>query len=88
VAVADVSNGLVGYAQSQQYRAKIQEQTNTYLETAQLANVRFQGGSTSFLEVLVTQQQYFDSELLLAQARNGELQNFVQLYKALGGGWE
>jgi len=88
LAVADVSNGLVGYAQSQQYRAKIQEQTNTYLETAQLANVRFQGGSTSFLEVLVTQQQYFDSELLLAQARNGELQNFVQLYKALGGGWE
>jgi len=87
-AVADVSNSLVGYAQSQKYRAKIQEQTDTYYETARLANVRFNGGATSFLEVLVTQQQYFISELALAQAWNGELQNYVQLYRALGGGWQ
>jgi multidrug efflux system outer membrane protein len=88
LAVADVSNSLVGYAQSRKFRAKIQEQTNTYHETARLANVRFEGGATSFLEVLVTQQQYFDSELALAQAWNVELQNYVQLYRALGGGWE
>jgi len=88
LAVSDVSNSLVGYSQSQKYRAKIQEQTDTYYETARLANVRFTGGATSFLEVLVTQQQYFVSELALAQAWNAELQNYVQLYRALGGGWE
>lgn len=88
LAVADVSNSLVGYAQSQKFRAKIQEQTDTYYETARLANVRFTGGATSFLEVLVTQQQYFDSQLALAQAWNDELQSYVQLYRALGGGWE
>lgn len=88
LAVADVSNSLVGYAQSRQYRAKIQEQTDTYYETARLANVRFIGGSTSFLEVLVTQQQYFTSQLALAQAWNDELQTYLQLYRALGGGWE
>jgi multidrug efflux system outer membrane protein len=88
LAVADVSNSLVGYAQSQKYRAKIQEQTDTYYETARLANVRFNGGATSFLEVLVTQQQYFDSQLALAQAWNVELQSYVQLYRALGGGWQ
>ena len=88
LAVADVSNSLVGYTQSQQYRAKIKEQTDTYYETARLANVRFNGGATSFLEVLVTQQQYFTSELALAEAWNTELQNYVQLYRALGGGWE
>jgi outer membrane protein, multidrug efflux system len=88
LAVADVSNSLVGYAQSRKYRAKIQEQTNTYYETARLANVRFVGGATSFLEVLVTQQQYFTSELALAAAWNAELQNYVQLYRALGGGWQ
>jgi outer membrane protein, multidrug efflux system len=88
LAVADVSNSLVGYAQSRQYRAKIQEQTDTYFETARLANVRFTGGATSFLEVLVTQQQYFDSQLALAQAWDNELQSYVQLYRALGGGWE
>ncbi len=88
LAVTDVSNNLVGYAQSRKYRMKIEEQTATYFEAARLANVRFVGGSTSFLEVLVTQQQYFTSELALAQAWNAELQNYVQLYRALGGGWE
>jgi multidrug efflux system outer membrane protein len=88
LAVEDVSNSLVGYAKSRQYRTKIQEQTDTYYETAHLANVRFLGGSTSFLEVLVTQQQYFVSELALAEAWNDELQNYVHLYRALGGGWD
>jgi multidrug efflux system outer membrane protein len=88
LAVTDVANSLVGYSQSRKYRMKIEEQTATYLETAHLANVRFTGGTTSFLEVLVTQQQYFVSQLALAQAWNTELQNYVQLYKALGGGWE
>jgi outer membrane protein, multidrug efflux system len=88
LAVADVSSSLVGYVQSRKFRAKLQEQTDTYHETARLANVRFEGGATSFLEVLVTQQQYFDSELALAEAWNAELQNYVRLYRALGGGWE
>ncbi len=86
-AFGDVSNSLVGYQQSQQFRIKLQDQTATYAEAARLANVRFLGGYTSFLEVLVTQQQYFSSELSLAQAWNAELQNYVQLYTALGGGW-
>jgi outer membrane protein, multidrug efflux system len=88
VAFGDVANSLVGYNQSRLYRMKIEEQTNTYQETARLANVRFSGGVTSFLEVLVTQQQYFTSELALAQAWNAEMQNYVQLYQALGGGWQ
>src|SRR5215472_12307279 len=88
LAVSDVSNSLVGYTQAQHYRAKLEEQTNTYYETARLANVRFNGGATAFLEVLVTQQQYFDSQLALAQAWDDELQNYVQLYRVLGGGWD
>jgi multidrug efflux system outer membrane protein len=87
-AFGDVSNGLVGYHQSRQFRMKIEEQTATYRDTAHLANVRFTGGYASFLEVLVTQQQYFTSELQLAQAWSTELQNYVQLYQALGGGWQ
>jgi outer membrane protein, multidrug efflux system len=87
IAFGDVASSLVGYNQSRLFRMKIEEQTNTYKETARLANVRFTNGSTSFLEVLVTQQQYFTSQLSLAQAWNAELQNYVQLYQALGGGW-
>jgi outer membrane protein, multidrug efflux system len=84
----DVANSLVGYNQSRLFRLKIEEQTNTYQETARLANVRYNGGVTSFLEVLVTQQQFFTSELALASAWNAEMQNYVQLYQALGGGWQ
>jgi outer membrane protein, multidrug efflux system len=86
-AFADVANSLVGYRQSRLYRVKLQEQTVTYKETSRLANVRFTGGATSFLEVLTTQQQYFSSELQTTQAWYAELQNYVQLYQALGGGW-
>jgi multidrug efflux system outer membrane protein len=87
-AFGDVSNSLVGYNQSRLFRMKLQEQTKTYKEAADLANVRFLGGATSFLEVLITEQQYFTSELVLAQAWNAEMQNYVQLYQALGGGWQ
>jgi outer membrane protein, multidrug efflux system len=87
-AFGDVSNGLVGYNQAQQFRMKLQEQTATYEEAARLANVRFLGGYTAFLEVLVTEQQYFTSEINLDQAWLTEIQNYVQLYQALGGGWQ
>jgi multidrug efflux system outer membrane protein len=65
---------------------KIEEQTNTYQDAARLVNVRFNEGVTSFLEVLITQQQYFTSQMTLAAAWNAEMQNYVQLYQALGGG--
>ena len=87
-AFGDVSNSLVGYNQSRQYRMKIEEQTHTYKQMADLAEVRFKGGVTSFLEVQYYQQQYFTSALNLAQAWYTELENYVQLYQALGGGWE
>jgi len=87
-AFEDVANGLVGYAQAQKFRQKIAEQTTTYRDTSRLASVRFKGGATSFLEVLTTQQQYFTSELSLQQAWAAELQGYVTLYQALGGGWQ
>ena len=68
---------------------KIEEQTATYKETARLANVRFTGGYASFLEVLITEQQYFTSELSPdAGVVLAEMQNYDQLYQALGGGWQ
>jgi len=87
-AFGDVSNSLVGYSQSRLYREKIEEQTHTYKQMADLANVRFRGGVTSFLEVQYYEQEYFTSALNLEQAWYAELQNYVQLYQALGGGWE
>lgn len=87
-ALADVADSLVGYDKSRVYRQQLQDQNATYAETARLANDRYRGGATSFLEVLTTQQQYLASELQLAQASSSELQNYVRLYQALGSGWE
>jgi len=87
-AFGDVSNSLVGYSQSRQFRMKIEEETQTYQNLADLANVRFRGGVTSFLEVQYYEQQYFTSALNLSLAWYSELQNYVQLYQALGGGWD
>ncbi len=87
-AFGDVANSLVGYNQSRLYRMKIDEQTKTYKDTADLAVVRFNGGYASMLEVLVTEQQYFTSQLALAQAWDAEMSNYVSLYQALGGGWQ
>jgi multidrug efflux system outer membrane protein len=67
---------------------KIEEQTKTYKATADLAVLRFNEGYSSMLEVLVTKQQYFTSELQLAQAWDAEMSNYVSLYQALGGGWQ
>ena len=86
-AFGDVSNSLAGYVQGRQFRMKLEEQTNTYKAAADLAVVRFKGGVTSFLEVLITEQDYFGSELSLATAWNAELASYVQLYQSLGGGW-
>ena len=82
-----MADTLVGYNNSRAYRAELEEETATYAETAHLANDRDRGGVTGFLEVLTTQQQYLNSELQLAEAQSAELRDYVQLYRALGGGW-
>lgn len=87
-AFGDVSNSLTGYTQARQFRIKIEEQTKSYGEAAHLADVRFRGGYTSFLEVQYNYQQYFNSLLQLSQAWYSELSNYVFLYQALGGGWQ
>ena len=66
-----------------------QEQTVADLaESVRLSLMRYRGGTTNYLEVLDGQLSLFTAELTLAQARGTEYQNLVQLYSALGGGWQ
>lgn len=55
---------------------------------ASLANDRFQGGASSYLEVLDAERSLFNAELELADARRDRLRAVVQAYRALGGGWK
>jgi multidrug efflux system outer membrane protein len=53
-----------------------------------LARMRYDGGVSNYLEVLDAQRSLFSSELTLAQTNRDQLVALVQLYKALGGGWQ
>ena len=86
-AFREVSDALIEYQRSQEYYARQQELTQANRDAANLANVRYEGGVTSYLEVLYNEQQLFIAEFGLAQARLAEHLSVVQLYRALGGGW-
>lgn len=87
-AFRDVSDALIAYQRTQEFFSKQQQLTQANRDAAELAQTRYEGGVTSYLEVLYNEQQLFDAELLLAQARRDELLSVVQLYFALGGGWQ
>lgn len=86
-AFREVSDALIAYRRIREFREKQEERTRAHREATELANVRYEGGVTSYLEVLYNEQELFDAELGLAQARRDELLTVVVLYRALGGGW-
>jgi multidrug efflux system outer membrane protein len=57
-------------------------------DRTRLAYVRYRGGVDTLLNALDADRDQFQAELNLAQIRRGELLTVVQLYKALGGGWQ
>ncbi len=87
-AFREVSDSLIAYQRTQEYRARQEQNTQAHRDATATANDRYEGGVTSYLEVLYNEQELFNSELALAQARRNELLSVVQLYRALGGGWQ
>jgi multidrug efflux system outer membrane protein len=86
-AFRDVSDGLIAYQRTREFRERQEERTQANRDATELANVRYEGGVTSYLEVLYNEQELFSAELSLAQARRNEFLSVIQLYRALGGGW-
>jgi len=84
----EVSDSLIAYQRTREFRARQEENTQAHRSATDLANTRYEGGVTSYLEVLYNEQELFNSELTLAQARLNELLSVVSLYRALGGGWQ
>lgn len=86
-AFADTANALITRAKSHETREQQDKLTAALRDAARLSNLRYRGGVTSYLEVLDTERQLFDSELIAARSHRDELNAIVQLYLALGGGW-
>jgi multidrug efflux system outer membrane protein len=84
----EVSDALVNVTRNREYRERQESLRRAAGQAAELSTVRYQGGATSYLEVLRSETDLFDAELELAQAQLQERLAVVQVYNALGGGWE
>jgi outer membrane protein, multidrug efflux system len=87
-AFGDVSDALIGYEKLHHVRLRQQDTVSDLEETVRISTLRYKGGTTTYLEVLDGQRSLYSAELTLASARGDEYRSLVQLYKALGGGWQ
>jgi multidrug efflux system outer membrane protein len=87
-AFRDVSNGLIAYQKNREFRIQQEYLVESAQDAARLSEVRFKAGTTDYLEVLTNETNSFSAELGLAQAQANELIALVQIYQALGGGWQ
>lgn len=86
-AIAEVEDILVDIRTTKQEIEIANERKRAALRAQYLSMERYNKGVTSYLEFLEQQRQAFDAELLLEGLRASLLSNYVQLYKAVGGGW-
>ena len=84
----EVSDALIGYSRTRSQRAQQEQLVAALEDTVRLSNLRYKGGLDSYLQVLDAQRNLFTGELGLAQLRLAERLAVVQLYRALGGGWQ
>jgi outer membrane protein, multidrug efflux system len=86
-AFREVDDSLVDQKYTKGQLDALGRRTTALREYARLAQVRFDNGYTSYLEVLDANRSLFDSELTYAQTQATLFRSFVNLYKAMGGGW-
>jgi multidrug efflux system outer membrane protein len=87
-AFRNVSDALIASRKSTEFRAQEELLFQSAQDSARLSHMRYTGGVTGYLEVLTNETNAFSAELGLVQAQLNELLALVQLYEALGGGWQ
>ena len=86
-AFRDVADTLAARQKLAQERGQQERAVAAYGEAVKLSTQRYTAGKASYFEVIQSQQQLFPAEFALAQTRRDQFTVVVQLYKALGGGW-
>jgi multidrug efflux system outer membrane protein len=87
-AFQEVSNSLVAYQKGREFREQQELLTTAAQDTDRLSKILYLHGGASYLQVLTSENNDFAAELNLAQAQLNERLALVQLYNALGGGWQ
>ena len=84
----ETSDAIVTIEKSRVAREEIEKAVVALRDAADLARARYSGGLSSYLDILITDQNLFAAELQLAEIRGAEFTAIVNLYRALGGGWQ
>jgi outer membrane protein, multidrug efflux system len=84
----EVSDALVQYRKVKEIRSQQELLVTTLRDRSRLAYLRYEGGVDTLLNALDADRELFNAELDLTLTRRNELVSLVQLYKALGGGWQ
>jgi multidrug efflux system outer membrane protein len=87
-AFVEVSTALEAYRKLAEIEDEQARAASSYRQAVDLSNERYLSGLSDYLEVLQAQQQQLVAESSLARTRFDRLASLVQLYKALGGGWQ
>ncbi len=87
-AFTEVSNALIAHQRVRESRVQQELLVAALQDRTRLAYVRYRGGVDTLLNALDSDRDQFQAELTLSQIRLNELNSVVQLYKALGGGWQ
>jgi len=87
-ALEQVSNALVAYQKDRDFRGQQELLTQATQRSDQLSVVLYKQGGASYLQVLTSETNYYSAELNLVQAQLNERLALVQVYQALGGGWQ
>jgi outer membrane protein, multidrug efflux system len=87
-AFREVSDSLIAYQKVKEVRTQRALLVDTLRDRSRLSYLRYNGGVATLLDALDADRSLFDAERSLAAARRDELLSVVQLYKALGGGWQ
>ncbi|MHC1742804.1 MAG: efflux transporter outer membrane subunit [Syntrophobacteraceae bacterium] len=87
-AFREVADALVAYRKFTEFCVQQRLLTTALADQTRLAKFRYEGGATSYLDVLDAERQYFDAQIQYARAELNQILSVVALYKALGGGWQ
>ena len=87
-AFREVSDALIQYRKVREIRIQQELLVNTLRDRSRLSYLRYEGGVDTLLNALDSDRELFEAELNLTQTKRDELVSVVQLYKALGGGWQ
>jgi multidrug efflux system outer membrane protein len=84
----EVADALVTIDKLKDTRVEIEAQVAALQQAGQLSRQRYDTGLSNYLEVLIADQDLFDAEIQLARTQGAQFNGVVQLYRALGGGWQ